>query len=209
MHQPLRRLAVVLHETVAVAIAVAVDPVKGRLDVGPERSNKFQVAGSLVVGAGQQHEQRRGIHAAVVAAKWHLAQLGHFSAARLVQDLARLGVLFGNHLHCLGRGQVSQHTAGKARPQPQALQRRDDSVAAKRRVEPRHARVGVQAGGQLGGHHVQVGDGPVDPGIDLSVGRLHVAAPGAVPLRGGLSFEFRLFEAGAHSGPPLRVRTPR
>ena len=50
------------------------------------------VAGALGVEAGEQHEQRRRIDAAVVEPERHLAQRRHLAAAHLVQDLARLGV---------------------------------------------------------------------------------------------------------------------
>ena len=43
-----------------------------------------------------------------------------------------------------------EHAAGQRRVQPQELKRRDDSVAAERRHEPRYSRVGIGAGGQPG-----------------------------------------------------------
>ena len=49
-------------------------------------------SGALEIGAGQQHEQRRGIDAAIIAAERHFAELGHFAVPRFMQDLARLGV---------------------------------------------------------------------------------------------------------------------
>ena len=115
VHQAVGRLPLVLDEAVAVAVAVAVDPAQGGLDVGPERLDERPVAGALVVGAGQQDEQRRGIDAAVVAAEGHLLQRRHLAVAGLVQDLARLGVLLGDHLRRLGGGQVRQHAPAQAR----------------------------------------------------------------------------------------------
>ncbi len=86
------RRARVLHEAVAVAIAVAIDPGQSGLDVRPELLDRREIAGPVVVAARQQHEQGRGVHAAVVGAKRHFAECRHFAASHLVQNLAGLRV---------------------------------------------------------------------------------------------------------------------
>ena len=96
VQQAIGRLPLILHEAVPVPVAVAVDPVQGGLDVGPQGVDEGPVAGALVVGASEQDEQRRGIDAAVVAAEGNLLQRRHLAAAGLVQDLAGLGVLLGD-----------------------------------------------------------------------------------------------------------------
>ncbi len=188
----------VLDKPVAVQIAIAVDPSQGGLHVGPERFQKIPVAAALIVCACEQNEKRRGVDTAVVAAKGHLFQRGHLPVAGFVEDFARFGVLVRNDLRGLRGGQVSQHAAGQPGTQPQALQRGDDPVATERRIEPGHARVRIRASGQFGGHHVQVGCGPIDPGIDQAVGRVYVTGPGVVPFHVGLGLATGLIETDRH-----------
>ena len=80
VHQAMGRLPLILHEAVPVPVAVAVDPVQGGLDVGPQGDDEGPVAGALIVGASEQHEQRRCIDAAVVAAEGNFLQRRHLAA---------------------------------------------------------------------------------------------------------------------------------
>ena len=82
----------VLDEAIAVRIAVLVDPFQRRQDVGPDRIQRGAVGGVLPVQAGEHDEQRRRVDGAVVATERHFAQRGELALARLVQDLAGLGV---------------------------------------------------------------------------------------------------------------------
>ena len=112
---------VIFDKAVAVAVAIFVDPGQRRLDIGPQRADGFLVAGAVEIARRQQHEQRRGIDAAVIAAERHFAQIGHFAGAHLMQDLARLGIGGGVEFGRLGGGQILQHALG---------QRRDRSTAS-------------------------------------------------------------------------------
>src|SRR3546814_2412682 len=55
----------------------------------------------------------------------HLAQLGHFTLAHLMDDLAGLGVGHGVGGFRLLRREMAEHAAGDRRIEPQHLQRRD------------------------------------------------------------------------------------
>ncbi len=50
---------------------------------------------ALEIGAGEHDEQRRAVHAAVVAAERNFAEFGHLAVAHFVQDLAGLGIGLG------------------------------------------------------------------------------------------------------------------
>lgn len=69
MDQPVGAVTCVLDRTVAILVAVAVDPGEGEVDVGPDGLDEGAVAGALIVGAGKHDEERRGVGAAVVAAE--------------------------------------------------------------------------------------------------------------------------------------------
>ena len=122
--RPLRRAPRVFDEAVAVDVAVTVDPLERALDVGPDRLDQLSIAGALVVRAGEQDEQRRGVDAAVVAAERHFAEGGHFAAAHLVQNLAGLGVLLGER-------------AGRLRGREKARARRGDGAGSPRAAAAR------------------------------------------------------------------------
>ena len=109
----------VLDETIAVRIAVSVDPMQRRLHMGPQRSYRREIPGALEIFAGQQDEQRCRIDAAVVSAERHFAEARHLAIAHLVQDLARLGVPLGIHLRRLGCRQEPEHSLGDRRIEPQ------------------------------------------------------------------------------------------
>ena len=126
-----------------------------------------------VILAGQHDEEWRRVHAAVVASEWHLVERRHLAAPGFVQDLARLGILFGDHRVGLRRGQITEHARREAGIHPQHLERGDDAVAAECRAEPGNARVRIRSVRGIGGHHLQVGDRARDPLIELLVGGRH------------------------------------
>jgi hypothetical protein len=139
VHQAGGIAAGVFDEAVAVDVAVVVDPAERAVDVVPQSGDEVAVARTAVVVAGQDHEQRRRVHTAVVAAEWHLAEAGHLPRARFVQDLSRLGILGRVGRDRLGGSEIGERAAREIRVRPQPLERRDDAVAAERRAEPRHA----------------------------------------------------------------------
>ena len=135
----------VLDESVPVGIAWPVDPAQRGLDRRPQLGERLFVAGAFDVEAGQQHEQRRRIDAAVILRERHLAQRRHLAAAHFMQDLSRFGV--GERIECLGliECQSLQHAARDPRIDPQHLHRGNDSVATECRRIPGNARIGISS----------------------------------------------------------------
>src|SRR5664280_3329658 len=180
--QPVWRAPFVLQETVAITVAAAIHPCERGPHVRPELLCKRTISGALVIGAGEDDEERRRIDAPVIAAEGNLAERGNLSLPRFVQDPARLRLLSRDDFHRLRGGEVGEDAFRQCRAHPEAFERRQDPVPAERRVEPRHARVGVRAGGQVRREHVEVRDGSVDPGVDQAVRRRDVARPRSVAL---------------------------
>src|SRR5262245_14789096 len=134
-----RRLTRVLDEAVAIAIAVAVDPRQRPIDVWPDVREELAIAGAFDIRARQDHEQRCRVDTAVIASERDLAEPRHLAAARLVQNLSRLGVtLFVDRVSLCGR-EVLEYAVRDSRIDPERLQPGDDAVATERRAEPRHA----------------------------------------------------------------------
>ena len=143
----------------------------------PQRRRQRAIAGALQVRAGEHHEQRRRVDAAVVAPERHLAERRHLAAARLVQDLAGLRVLRRIAGRRLRRRQEAEHAARQLRLEPEQLERGDDAVAAERRAEPGDARVRIRPGRRLGDHHLEIGERAVHPLVELGVGRADQTLP--------------------------------
>ena len=152
---------------------------------GQIAADRLEVARAIEVAARQHHEERRGVHAAVVAAERDLAERGHLAAPGLVQDLARLGVAGRIGPRRLGRGQRHQHAARDGRIRPEQRERREDPVAAEDRAEPRDPRVRIRAVRRLGDHHREVRTRPLEPLVhdDRSTCAPPSAATARPPLR--------------------------
>ena len=101
----------IFDKAVAIPVAMLVDPGERSLDLRHDAVQKADVAGAVEIGPGQHDEKRRGIDAAIIMAEGHLAQLGHFAAANLVQDLAWLRIGGGIEAGGLMRGEIAQHAA--------------------------------------------------------------------------------------------------
>src|SRR5215472_19292925 len=136
MNEPVFRPAAVFDETIAICVAVVVDPLKRALDVRPNRLQKSPVTGAPVICACQHHKKRCGVDAPVVAPERHLAQDGHLIITEFMQYLARLLVLLGLLSVGLIRSEIRQHAARDGWIEPQTLQRGDDSVTSEYRTEP-------------------------------------------------------------------------
>ena len=95
-----------------------------------------------------------------------------------MQDLARLGIGAGVVVGGLRGGEECERAAREVGPQPQALQRGDQRIAAERGAVPRHAGVRKRAGRQRGGQHVEVGPRALEPAVHHRVGTGRLAAPG-------------------------------
>ena len=77
--ETVERLAVIFEKAVAIGIAETPHPAERRLDMGPDPPDELEVAGPLVIARGQQHEERRGIDAAVIMRERDLAQGRHLA----------------------------------------------------------------------------------------------------------------------------------
>ena len=78
--------ALILDKAVAILIGRSVDPGERRLDMRPEGAQRFFIARTLGVKAGQHDEQRGRIDATVIEAERHFVERGHLSTAHLVQN---------------------------------------------------------------------------------------------------------------------------
>src|SRR5262249_53571329 len=133
-----------LDELVAIEIAELVDPAQRRLDVRPDRAQRLDIAGALVIGSSQHDEERRRRDTAEVEAERHLAEDRHLAVALLMQDLSGLGVDRGVAVSRLRRRQIAQHAAGDGGIDPQHHQRGDYGIAAENRAVPGYARIRVE-----------------------------------------------------------------
>ena len=157
----------------------------------PERPQRLGLPGAVQPGAGQRHEQRRRIDAAVVAAERHLAQFRHLAVAHLVQDLAGLGIRRRIEAGGLHRRQVPQHAERDGRVEPERQPGGDQRIPAEDGAEPGHAGIGEGPFRRLRAQHGQVGAGPADHLVEAALGggdagraRLHRAAgPAVLPQR--------------------------
>jgi len=102
-------LPVIFDKAVAVAVTIFVNPGQRRHDIGPQRADGFLVAGAGEIARRQQHEQGRGIDAAIIAAERHFPQHRHFAVAHFMDDLARLGIGGVIHFGRLGDGEELQY----------------------------------------------------------------------------------------------------
>jgi hypothetical protein len=123
-----RREPEVFHEAVVIFVPVGFHPGERQLDVGPELADQLEVPGPPGVRAREHHEERRRVHASVVASERDLPQRGHFPAAHLVEDLSGLRVPLEILLLRLGLGQKMEHSLGESGIHPEHLQRGDDPV---------------------------------------------------------------------------------
>jgi hypothetical protein len=130
----------VLDETVAVTVAVPIDPVERSIGCGEQRPNTIRQTGPSGELTDQHHEQRSRVDGAVVRAR-PAEQLGaervepHF-----VEDPS--GLLLGT-FHDLGPlrvRQLGQHTGRELVIEGQRHPAREDGVAAEQRHEPGCAR---------------------------------------------------------------------
>src|SRR5690348_4758243 len=111
MNETVFRPAAVFDETIAICVAMAIDPLKRTLNIRPNRLDKSAVTRALIISACQHNKKRRRVDAAVVAPEGHLAQDGHFIITEFVQHLAGLRVLLGLLSVSLIGGEIRQDAA--------------------------------------------------------------------------------------------------
>ena len=170
-----RRKAEVLDEAVPIPVPVPLHPRERELDVRPNAADQVQIPGALGVGSREHDEERRRVHASVVAAERHLSQRRHFAAAHLVDDLPGLRVEVEALLLRLGLCEETKDAIRQPGVHPKNLQRGDDSIPPEGRAEPGNSGVRIRAAPRFGQHHVQIGPGAVQPIVELLVGRGHDA----------------------------------
>ena len=142
------------------------NPGHGGIERRQQGVDKGQLAGARQVIGRQNHKQRGGIDAAVVASEGHLCQGDHLAVAGLVQDLARLGVAGTVKPRRLVLRQKTQHTPGQARLNHEQLACRDQPIATEGATEPGHPGVGIQAMVQLAGKQMNIAVRARQPGVE-------------------------------------------
>ena len=155
--ETVRAFAEIFDEAIAVVVAVIVDPAERRFDVRPQVTHRIQIAGALEIIGGEQHEEWRGIGAAVIFPERHFPQHRHLAVTDFVQNLARLRVHRRIVLRRLCRGEKTKHALGEHRRGPERLKRRDQSVAAERRAKPWCSRARIRPLRRHGRQHLQIG----------------------------------------------------
>ena len=123
----------------------------------PEGAQRFFIARTLGVKAGQHDEQRGRIDATVIEAERHFVERGHLSTAHLVQNLPWLGVQLGILPRRLISGQPTKHAARQRGLAPQQLHRGDEAIAAERRGVPGDAGIGIMPLRRHRDEHVEIG----------------------------------------------------
>ena len=161
---PLGRTAIA-QKTIEAGRLRGPDPGHGGLQGRQQTGDEAPIGAALEVIARQHHEQRRGVHRAVVLAKGHLAEGRHFPQPRLMQDLAGFGVAGRVVLMGLVLSQKPEHSPGQARLHQEQLTRRDQSVAAEGTAEPGHAGKGIEPVLKPAGEQVHIGVGALDPAV--------------------------------------------
>src|SRR5580765_2529210 len=136
VRQAVLTLAQVFDESVTIAVAIAVDPLKRGAYVGPQFPYGFEISGPFPIKAGKQHEQRRRIDRAIIHAKRNLSERGHFALAHLVENFPRLHVARCIQLARLRGREKIQNASSEARIESEHLDGGDDSIASEHSAEP-------------------------------------------------------------------------
>src|SRR6476620_10455640 len=136
----------------------------------PDIRNERKIIGAIQVGAGEHHEERSGINAAVILCERNLFGGGHFAAAHFVQYLSGFGVLFRYLRPSLRFGEIIQYSLRKRRRHPQTFERCNYSVTSENGTEPRHSGVGIWPFGIAFDQHAKVGGRTVQPGVKTFAG---------------------------------------
>ena len=93
----------------------------------------------------------------------------HLALAHLVEDFAGVCIALGVAAGCLRCGQVGEDAFRYGRDEPEKLESRDYTVAAKDSTEPWHAGIGIEPVGRLCDHHGQVSARAPNPLVKLLV----------------------------------------
>jgi len=85
-----RVLPRIFDKAVSIRVAERVDPLQSRVDIRPDRGDRFDIPGPVEIHASQHDIERRGIDGAVIEPERHFAQTRHFPVPGFMQDLAWL-----------------------------------------------------------------------------------------------------------------------
>src|SRR2546429_8928174 len=96
LRKTIGRLSGILNKSIAIHVAVTVDPMECCEDMGPKVSHQLKIIGSKEISSCQQNEEWGGINASIILTEWDFLQHGHFATPDFVNDLAWLRVLFRN-----------------------------------------------------------------------------------------------------------------
>src|ERR1041385_5222393 len=96
-----------------------------------------------------------------------------------MENLSRLGILLGVFGFGLRPPEIAEPPAGDSRIEPKTFQSGDNAITSENRAEPRNTGIRVRPPGGLGPHHVEIGQGAVEPIIELFVGGKNFRPPGA------------------------------
>ncbi len=133
------RASLVLLEPVPVEVAGPVDPLQARLRRLQVPVEQVALAGRAPGGVQGDQPQRRGVGGAVVRRVRDQLEVRQFAAAKLVHDLAGLGVAVVVPLARLQAAQDLERAARERRIHRDGLQRHDEAVPPERRHEPGQA----------------------------------------------------------------------
>ena len=190
--EPPVRHPLVLDVSVAVEVAVVLDPLERPLRVGQELVHHLAGEAPSAQLTEQHDEERGGVGGPVVDAPAAERQRGRVAEAHLVEDAARLLLASRVDVLALEPGQGLQDPERQVGVDEQRHPRRDERVAAEHRHEPRRAGRQHDALGIVGVEDPQrpevLGargdDGPQAVVIGLDLG--HLATPLGQSLgRGG------------------------
>src|SRR5262249_32857232 len=146
-------------------------PFERQDDIRPDQFQKGQISGATVIRARQDEVKRRGVDAAVITLEWHFTEGGHFAVTRLVQDLARLGILLGRDFRSLCFAEEGEDAARDRRSSPEAFERGNDSITPKGRDEPGNAPIGIKAYIRRREQHAEIDARALQPKIEALIRR--------------------------------------
>src|SRR5438477_1304348 len=90
VREALLDFAVILYIPISICVPVLFDPIKGRLDLRAQLIKQPRLTAPGSVFSHENQPERRGVDGPIVRRVRYLPQVGHFSYAQLVQNLAGL-----------------------------------------------------------------------------------------------------------------------
>ena len=181
VRQPRLRPAPVLDETVAVEVAVQVEPLEGGVDRAAQLPEQLERARPRALAAEHAEEERRRVDAPVMAGKGRFAERGGLSHAQLVQDLPGLLVARVVGAPAEPGREQAQRPRGDVGREAQRLEAGDQAVAAEQRGEPGDPSRVVRAAVEVRAEQLEVEQRALEDAVEQAVVRRHAdrRRPGA------------------------------